>query len=216
MQYGTEGLSETLSSLDSQGLYRVGAGRNAMEARRPEILDVKGKRIAYLSYAMGGNDAAIDTTALRERAGADDERVVRELENFKRSTAFQERAGFNAQNMPQIVEDLQAIRDEVDWIVVNFRWVDHLEETPNFVQTNLARLAIDQGADVVVGYHPTVIQGEKSTKAVPLPIPWATLFSIPTRPYATKIRRCCGLPCKRIKCGLILCPCACATRCPKP
>lgn len=168
MQYGTEGLSETLSSLDSQGLYRVGAGRNAMEARRPEILDVKGKRIAYLSYAMGGNDAAIDTTALRERAGADDERVVRELENFKRSTAFQERAGFNAQNMPQIVEDLQAIRDEVDWIVVNFRWVDHLEETPNFVQTNLARLAIDQGADVVVGYHPTVIQGGEIYKGRPI------------------------------------------------
>lgn len=168
MQYGTEGLSETLTSLDSQGLYRVGAGRNAMEARRPEILDVKGKRIAYLSYAMGGNDAAIDTTALRERAGVENETVARELENFKRSTAFQERAGFNAQNMPQIVEDLQAIRDEVDWIVVNFRWVDHLEETPNFVQTNLARLAIDQGADVVVGYHPTVIQGGEIYKGRPI------------------------------------------------
>lgn len=168
MQYGAEGLSETLTALDSNGLYRVGAGRNATEARRPEILDVKGKRIAYLSYAMGGNDAAIDTSALRERAGAESEDVAKELENFKRSTAFQERAGFNAQNMPEIVQDLQAIRDQVDWIVVNFRWVDHLEETPNFVQTNLARLAIDQGADVVVGYHPTVIQGGEIYKGRPI------------------------------------------------
>ncbi|QQE65073.1 hypothetical protein GFS31_17580 [Leptolyngbya sp. BL0902] len=171
MQYGAEGLAETLTALDSNGLYRVGAGRNATEARRPEILDVKGKRIAYLSYAMGGNNAAMDTNALRERAGANEttnEAVVRELENFKRSTAFQERAGFNAQNMPEIVQDIQAIRDQVDWIVVNFRWVDHLEETPNFVQTNLARLAIDQGADVVVGYHPTVIQGGEIYKGRPI------------------------------------------------
>ena len=168
MQYGAEGLTETLTALDSNGLYRVGAGRNATEARRPEILDVKGKRIAYLSYAMGGNNAAIDTNALQERAGSDNETVARELENFKRSTAFRERAGFNAQNMPEIVQDLQAIRDQVDWIVVNFRWVDHLEETPNFVQTNLARLAIDQGADVVVGYHPTVIQGGEIYKGRPI------------------------------------------------
>ena len=168
MQYGAEGLTETLTALDSNGLYRVGAGRNATEARRPEILEVKGKRIAYLSYAMGGNNAAIDTSALKERAGSDNETVARELENFKRSTAFEERAGFNAQNMPEIVQDLQAIRDQVDWIVVNFRWVDHLEETPNFVQTNLARLAIDQGADVVVGYHPTVVQGGEIYKGRPI------------------------------------------------
>ncbi len=168
MQYGAEGLTETLTALDSNGLYRVGAGRNATEARRPEILEVKGKRIAYLSYAMGGNNAAIDTSALKERAGSDNETVAQELENFKRSTAFEERAGFNAQNMPEIVQDIQAIRDQVDWIVVNFRWVDHLEETPNFVQTNLARLAIDQGADVVVGYHPTVVQGGEIYKGRPI------------------------------------------------
>jgi poly-gamma-glutamate synthesis protein (capsule biosynthesis protein) len=168
MQFGAEGLSETLTALDSKGLYRVGAGRNAMEARRPEILDVKGKRIAYLSYAMGGDNAAMDTNALKERAGADDKTVAKELENFKRSTAFKDRAGFNAQNMPEIVADLQAIRDDVDWIVVNFRWVEHLDEKPNFVQTNLARLAIDQGADVVVGYHPTVIQGGEIYKGRPI------------------------------------------------
>ncbi len=168
MDYGAEGLAQTLTALDSKGLYRVGAGRNAMEARRPEILDVKGKRIAYLSYAMGGNNAAMDTQALKERAGAKDATVVKELENFKKSTAFGDRAGFNAQDMPAIVADLQALRDQVDWIIVNFRWVDHLQAEPNFVQTNLARLAIDQGADVVVGYHPTVIQGGEVYKGRPI------------------------------------------------
>ncbi len=168
MDYGAAGLGETLTTLDSKGLYRIGAGRNAMEARRPEILDVKGKRIAYLSYAMGGSNAAHDDTVLNERAGIDNQAVAKELENFKTATAFKDRAGFNAQNMPEIVADIQALRSEVDWIVVNYRWVDHLSDSPNFMQTNLARLAIDQGADVVVGYHPTVIQGGEIYKGRPI------------------------------------------------
>jgi poly-gamma-glutamate capsule biosynthesis protein CapA/YwtB (metallophosphatase superfamily) len=139
MEYGVQGLTETLTALDSKGLYRVGAGRNEMEARRPEIIDVKGKRIAYLSYSMGGDEAA-----------------------------FGDRGGFNAQDMPEIVEDIQALRDEVDWIVVNYRWMEHVTEEPNFMQTNLARLAIDQGADVVVGYHPNVIQGAEIYKGRPI------------------------------------------------
>ncbi|WOD39332.1 CapA family protein [Nodosilinea sp. E11] len=168
MDYGAAGLDETITTLDSKGLYRIGAGRNAMEARRPEVLDVKGKRIAYLSYAMGGNNAAHDDAILKERAGADNQAVAKEVENFKAATAFKNRAGFNAQDMPEIVADIQALRNDVDWIVVNFRWVDHLSETPNFMQTNLARLAIDQGADVVVGYHPTVIQGGEIYKGRPI------------------------------------------------
>ncbi|WP_017296784.1 CapA family protein [Nodosilinea nodulosa] len=168
MDYGTEGLDETLTTLDTKGLYRIGAGRNALEARRPEVIDIKGKRIAYLSYAMGGNNAAHDTDVLKERAGADDQAIAKEVETFKTATAFKDRAGFNAQDMPEIVADIKALRNEVDWIVVNFRWVDHLSEQPNFMQTNLARLAIDQGADVVVGYHPTVIQGGEIYKGRPI------------------------------------------------
>ncbi len=168
MDYGAAGLDETLTTLDSKGLYRIGAGRNALEARRPEVLDVKGKRIAYLSYAMGGNNAAHDDAVLKERAGIKDKAVAKEVENFKTATAFKDRAGFNAQGMPEIVADIQALRQEVDWIVVNFRWVDQLSEQPNFMQTNLAKLAIDQGADVVVGYHPTVIQGGEIYKGRPI------------------------------------------------
>jgi poly-gamma-glutamate synthesis protein (capsule biosynthesis protein) len=139
MEYGSRGLEETLTALDSKGLYRVGAGRNETEARRPEVIDVKGKRIAYLSYSMGGDNSA-----------------------------FEDRAGTNAQEMREIVEDIQALRDQVDWIVVNYRWMDVLTEEPNFKQTNLARMAIDQGADVVVGYHPNVIQGAEVYKGRPI------------------------------------------------
>jgi len=139
MEHGTQGLDETLTALDSKGIYRVGAGRNETEARRPEVIDVKGKRIAYLSYSMGGD-----------------------------RSAFEDRAGTNAQDIKEIMEDIQALRPEVDWIVVNYRWMEFVTETPNDTQTNLARMAIEQGADVVVGYHPDVIQGAEVYKGRPI------------------------------------------------
>jgi poly-gamma-glutamate capsule biosynthesis protein CapA/YwtB (metallophosphatase superfamily) len=139
MNFGGEGLAETLENLDRQGLYRVGAGRNELEARRPEIIDVKGKRIAYLSYAQGGDSAA-----------------------------HGDRPGINAQGLQGIAQDIRALRDQVDWIVVNYRWQTDIPEVPADWQTNLARLAVDQGADLVVGYHPTTLQGAEIYKGRPI------------------------------------------------
>lgn len=139
MEYGEAGLTDTLYTLDRAGVYRVGAGRNEYEARRPEILDVKGERIAYLSYSQGGDYAA-----------------------------HKDRPGVNAQDQREIAEDIRSLRDEVDWIVVNYRWQTDLAEQPFNWQTNLARLAIDQGADLVVGYHPQQLQGAEIYKGRPI------------------------------------------------
>ncbi|MEO0770419.1 MAG: CapA family protein, partial [Cyanobacteria bacterium J06649_4] len=148
LTYGTHGLTETLRTLDQQGIYRVGAGRNQEEAHRPEILEVKGQRIAYLGY----NPEAV-------KAAKDDKAGVALTSSKERS---------------HIVEDIRAIRPQVDWIVVNYRWGDILgttaaeeESTPKSTlaaspedwQKSLARDAVDAGADLVVGYHPSRIQG---------------------------------------------------------
>lgn len=154
LTYGSHGLDETLNTLDRQGIYRVGAGRNQQEAHRPEILEVKGQRIAYLGY----NPDAIKE-AKAEKAGV-------------AIASNEERA--------HIIEDIRAIRSQVDWVVVNYRWgeaLDALEEAsqdaktkaddspqittsqPADWQRSLAREAVDAGADLVVGYHPSHIQG---------------------------------------------------------
>ncbi|MDB9527082.1 CapA family protein [Oscillatoria sp. CS-180] len=139
LSFGEHGLAETLESLDRNGIFRVGAGRSEREARRPEIIDVKGQRIAYLSYDRNFAIAAYDSVG-----------------------------GVNAAEMQDIIQDIQAIRDEVDWLVVNYRWTEEPPETPAESQTNLARLAIDQGADMVVGHHPNQLQGAEIYKGRPI------------------------------------------------
>ena len=139
MDYGRQGLTETLEALDSAGVYRVGAGRDSQEARRPEVLDVKGQRIAYLSYVPDSDELA---------------------------TLGQ--AGLNIQERDDIIADIAALREGVDWIVVNYRWYGDLETEPNPRQIDLSRSAIDAGADLVVGYHPEQIQGAELYKSRPI------------------------------------------------
>ncbi|MFG6099253.1 CapA family protein [Leptothoe sp. ISB3NOV94-8A] len=139
MDFGSHGLTETIKTLDGVGIYRVGAGRNQQEARRPEVLEVKGQRIAYLNYAPDSDDAATLN-----------------------------RAGLNIQERDNIVADIAALREAVDWIVVNYRWYGDLAAEPNAQQVNLSRSAIDAGADLVVGYHAQQLQGAELYKSRPI------------------------------------------------
>ncbi len=128
-------IRQALQTLEQQGLHPVGAGRSRREARQPEIVEVRGKRIAYLGYSDSDWQAA----------------------GFWR-------AGTNPALEAQIAEDLDAIRSQVDWVVVNYRWGEDLASFPSDRQMRLCRFAIDHGADLVIGYHPTVLQGAEIYK----------------------------------------------------
>lgn len=123
-------LTHTLSLLKQNSLYPVGAGQDLIEARRPQIFDVKGQRIAYLGYS--------DSSPRPVRMSA---------------------AGTNVSVNEQMEADIKAIRDQVDWIVINFSWNREVRAYPEDWQIELTHAAIDHGADLVVGYHPTITQG---------------------------------------------------------
>ncbi len=60
-------------------------------------------------------------------------------------------------------EDVEAqiknLRDQVDYLIVCFHWGIEYQLLQNSRQRNLAEIAIDAGADVVVGHHPHWLQG---------------------------------------------------------
>lgn len=134
MDFDGEGLLETVKTLKAEGIEYVGAGKDLTEARRPQIIDVKGQRIAYFAY-------------WGEEYGA-----------------TKEKPGVNNIYEERIAEDIRAVRDQVDWVVVNYHWGQELATAPADWQVKLAHFTVDQGADVVVGHHPHVLQGAEIYK----------------------------------------------------
>ncbi|MDY6940096.1 MAG: CapA family protein [Cyanobacteriota bacterium] len=129
-EYGEAGLNETIETLDGASIHHIGAGRNATEARRPKILEVKGHKIAYLGYYTSDFNAAGEQTA-----------------------------GTNQALKNRIAEDLESLADRVDWTIVNFHWGAHLSQNPASWQIELAHFTIDRGADLIVGHNAKVLQG---------------------------------------------------------
>lgn len=130
LQAGEDTISSLSDALDAAGIQTIGAGINRQDARRPEVIEVKGQRIAYFGYSDS------------------DLRV-----------ATRRKAGSNAGSPRQVGSDIEAVRDSVDWVFVNYHWNQELSETPTEEQIELAHAAVDHGADLVVGYHPTALQG---------------------------------------------------------
>lgn len=127
---GGTALTNTLAGLESISMPHIGIGADKTRARQPQIFDIKGHRIAVFAYADTHLYAASET-----------------------------RAGTNPLALGSLIEDMETVREQVDWVIVTYHWHGHLSPTPTDKQVELAHLAIDHGADVVVGHHPSVMQG---------------------------------------------------------
>jgi poly-gamma-glutamate capsule biosynthesis protein CapA/YwtB (metallophosphatase superfamily) len=129
MDSGRKGIAFTRYLADRDGLAVFGAGLDEGEARSPAIVDTRGSRIALLGYCKKG-----PFTASGARAGA----------------ALLSPANLEA--------DIPAVRDECDILVVSIHaGMEFVEEVHPSV-AEAARLAVDLGADCVVGHHPHVPQ----------------------------------------------------------
>ncbi len=126
--YGAEGLRDTLAYLDQAGVEHVGAGMTLAEARKPVVRDIKGKKFTFLGY---GNYSA----------------------------ATEKGPGTAYRHPEHVAEDVRlAKKNGADIVIVNFHWGLERATEPTERDRALARLAIDSGADVIVGHHPHVLQ----------------------------------------------------------
>ena len=132
LDYGIEGLSNTLKTLDSIGVAHCGAGLDLVQARQPAILERNGHKIAFLGYSMTFPD---EFWATDSSGGT----CYPTIQSMKKS--------------------IQACDSVADFTVVTFHWGSELKNYPKQYQKDYARLAIDSGADMVLGHHPHVLQG---------------------------------------------------------
>lgn len=131
LDYGLDGLEETGSVLSALDIEVVGAGPSRTAAHRPALYDLEGVRVAILGYAAARWNGSVDVPTTERLAWAEPDAV---------------RA------------DVQAIRDQVDLVVVLLHAGTEYAATPSPDQVAVAHAAIDAGADLVVGHHPHVTQ----------------------------------------------------------
>jgi poly-gamma-glutamate synthesis protein (capsule biosynthesis protein) len=132
MDFGREGLRETLRLLDRQEIRHAGAGENLIEARRPALLDIRGRKVAFLSYSL-----------------------TQPLEFY----AAEGRPGTAPGYSRLFLEDVRQARLHADYVAVSFHWGTERAKSPKAYQIEAAHRAIDAGADLVIGHHPHVLQG---------------------------------------------------------
>lgn len=132
LDFGKKALKQTLEVLERSKIKYSGAGFNLKEARRPAILTIRGRRIAFASYSLTFPSEfwATDSSA---------------------GTCFPFHTFF--------YDDLQKFKKNYDLVIVSFHWGSELMTTPKKYQIQLAHRAIDSGADLILGHHPHVVQG---------------------------------------------------------
>jgi poly-gamma-glutamate capsule biosynthesis protein CapA/YwtB (metallophosphatase superfamily) len=129
MDWGVSGLHESLNRLHSVGLLTIGAGDNLHEARQPAIIECKGKKVAFLGYSETGLWIATANTP-----------------------------GVAPLDRKLILEDIRSLRPNVDLLILSLH-TGMLSDYPTPEDRRLARLAVDNGVDLVLGHGPHVLQG---------------------------------------------------------
>lgn len=131
--FGTRGLLDTFWYLEQAGLSYVGAGKTEKEAFAAKYIEIKGLKIAFLAFC----DHILVPEAYLAGAG---------------------RPGVAYLDPEKVRATVREARDKADIVVVSLHAGTEYEPAPDLAQTRFAHLAVDAGADLVLGHHPHVLQ----------------------------------------------------------
>jgi poly-gamma-glutamate synthesis protein (capsule biosynthesis protein) len=165
MDWGREGLAQTLQTLQGAGLRATGAGHDVAAARAPAILPLRGGgRLLVYARATGSSGVPSDWAAGRQRAGV---ALLVDPDEASRSPAYEAAAdratsGEDIQGIDALCAQIAAERRSGDLVVVSIHWGDNWSPRVPEAHRWLARRLLDAGAaDVVHGHsshHPMPVE----------------------------------------------------------
>ena len=138
MDKGYSGLVSTLNHLDINDISHTGTYRNKKEQQNILIKNVKGIKIAFLSFTYDTNGISIPKNKSFCVNLADKKTILAQLKLAK------------AKNP--------------DLICVSMHWGTEYETKPNSKQKELADLLFKNGTDIILGNHPHVAQSMEKRK----------------------------------------------------
>jgi len=128
--YTRKALEDSLIRLKQAKISYVGAGFGAQEAHSVVIKQINQTKIGFLAYNGLGS---------RNWQATKDSSGIAWLDE-------------------NIASDIKQAKAQTDILIVSMHFGDEYAKRPNGTQTYFAQLAIDSGADLVIGHHPHVIQ----------------------------------------------------------
>src|SRR5213595_1217663 len=135
LDWGYEGLSDTLQTLDSAGIAHAGAGKNADEAAMPAVLDLTGKGRALL-FSFGSTTSGIprDWRATSISPG------VNLLDDLSEATAT------------RVASQIRAYQQPGDLIIASIHWGSNWGYEIPRDQIAFAHRLIEEGIAIVHGH----------------------------------------------------------------
>lgn len=135
MDFGVQGLRDSLAAAKRSDFPVVGIGENAREAYAPYLVTVNNQRIAFIGATQVLDDNLITAwTAGKDKPGL-----------------------ASAKEVPRLVQAVRAARSKADTVVVFVHWGRELQSCPLPRQRSLAGELIEAGADAIVGGHAHVL-----------------------------------------------------------
>lgn len=131
--HDSSGIVDTVRHLGEAGVVGFGAGKDAEEAYRGVVYDLRGTRVGLLSYL---EDSPMHSV-------------------YMQSFAWGGRPGCARLEAGQLYRDIARMRKHADLVVAVVHWGRSYAQI-TAVQQAYARLLVDAGADAVVGHHPHV------------------------------------------------------------
>ncbi len=131
MDYGATGLIRTLRVLDRYGIDHTGTSKSEQESKNALIKNVKGITIGILSYTSGTNRIPVP---------ANRPWLVNRIETSK------------------IIREIRDLKKKVDLVLLYLHFGNEYRYTPNKRQLRLVNLFFKNGANIILGSHPHVLQ----------------------------------------------------------
>lgn len=134
LDFGTIALEDTMKNLTERNILYAGAGKNMDEASKPVFINKNNTKVAILASShvipVVGWNAGLNKTGL--------------------ATTY---------DPARLIAEIRKARSEADIIICYIHWGEEGKTQPVDYQKNLAHSYIDNGADIVIGSHPHVLQG---------------------------------------------------------
>ncbi len=137
LDFGTEGLLETIRFLEEKKIHFFGAGKEKDNYNNPYLFKYKNNTIAMLGYVSSETNPISGDPKIADCALFSGERVK---------------------------NDIQSCRGRADIIVVNLHWGDEEIPFPRPDAVSVAHKIVDWGGHLVVGHHAHVIQSVEHYK----------------------------------------------------